>query len=277
MIQLSASVCLIPELAGGPFLYSGGLADCCRRAAEAGFDAVELLVPSAEAISAAELRSVLLAQGLRLSGIGTGGGFLLHRLQLCSRDAECRRQALAFAEPIIDLAGSFGAFAIIGSLKGALEPGVERPAAMGWLREGLTAMGRRAECHGVPLIVEPLNRYESNLINRLDEGADLIRTLDTDNVKLLADLFHMNIEEAGIAGAIRAAAGQVGHVHFADSNRRAIGFGHINCGEVGRTLREIGYQGYLAAEILPHPDADEAARQTIRAFREHILAEGAVH
>jgi sugar phosphate isomerase/epimerase len=120
------------------------------------------------------------------------------------------------------------------------------------------------------VVLEPLNRYESTWFNRLDEGVELLRTLETRGIRLLADLFHMNIEEANIAGALRDAAEYIGHVHLADSNRRAIGWGHLDGAAVGRTLREIGYRGYLTAEIFPRPDTDAAARQTVSGYRKYI-------
>ena len=86
-------------------------------------------------------------------------------------------------------------------------------------------------------------------------------------MKLLCDLFHMNIEEADLAAALRRAGPLVGHVHFADSNRRAIGFGHTDLAPIIAALRDIGYAGYLSAEILPLPDSDAAAAQTIASFR----------
>jgi sugar phosphate isomerase/epimerase len=73
----------------------------------------------------------------------------------------------------------------------------------------------------------------------------------------------MNIEEPDLAAAIREAGKHVGHVHFADSNRQAMGFGHTDPAPVISALRDIGYQGYLSAEILPLPDPEAAARQTI--------------
>jgi sugar phosphate isomerase/epimerase len=96
---------------------------------------------------------------------------------------------------------------------------------------------------------------------------DLLRSLATGNVVLLADLFHMNIEEVDIAAALGAGAGRVGHVHFVDSNRRAAGLGHIDYAPIARALEAIGYAGYAAAEALPFPDPDAAARQTMNAFR----------
>jgi sugar phosphate isomerase/epimerase len=78
----------------------------------------------------------------------------------------------------------------------------------------------------------------------------------------------MNIEEASIADSLREAGPLVGHVHFADSNRRAAGLGHTDFALIADALREIGYNGYVAAEILPQPDAATAADQTMRAFRQ---------
>jgi sugar phosphate isomerase/epimerase len=271
-IRLAASICLVPQIKNGPFLYSGDLADGCRRAAQAGFDAVEVLVPSAEEFDAALLKRLLSEHNLDLSGLGTGAGFLTHRLHLASSDTSIRRRALDYAAAIVDRAGEFGAFAVIGSLKGLVEPGVERATVLDWLCEGLHALAERAARYGVPLIVEPLNRYESNYINRLEEGVELIKSMGSPNIKLLADLFHMNIEEVSIADALRGAARHLGHVHFVDSNRRPAGCGHIDIPAVGRVLSEIGYDGFLAAEALAWPDSDGAARQTVEVFRRHVAS-----
>ena len=97
--------------------------------------------------------------------------------------------------------------------------------------------------------------------------------LQTKNVRILADLFHMNIEEPDLASALREAGPMVGHVHFADSNRRAIGFGHTATAPIIAALREIHYTGYLSAEILPLPDTHTAARQTIESFHQCMAHE----
>ena len=91
------------------------------------------------------------------------------------------------------------------------------------------------------------------------------------HVKILADLYHMNIEETNLADALRVAGPLVGHVHFADSNRRAAGLGHTDFAPIVAALVEIGYDGYLSAEVLPLPDADTAARQTIASFRKYAI------
>ena len=77
----------------------------------------------------------------------------------------------------------------------------------------------------------------------------------------------MNIEEASIADALRAAGPLVGHVHFVDSNRQAVGCGHLDRVPIMAALRELNYDGYLSAEALPLPDSMTAARQSLESFR----------
>jgi sugar phosphate isomerase/epimerase len=100
----------------------------------------------------------------------------------------------------------------------------------------------------------------------------LLQALSAKNVTLLADLFHMNIEEVDLAAAFRAAAGHIGHVHLADSNRRPAGCGHTDFRPTAAALREIGYSGYVSAECFPYPSPREAAERTIKAFRELFAA-----
>ena len=107
-------------------------------------------------------------------------------------------------------------------------------------------------------------------MNTQRDGAVMLGRFDAKNVKLLCDLYHMNIEEVNLADALREMSGNVGHVHFADSNRRAAGMGHTDFGPIFEALREIGYTGYLSAEVLPLPDPLAAARQTIETFKKYV-------
>jgi sugar phosphate isomerase/epimerase len=72
-----------------------------------------------------------------------------------------------------------------------------------------------------------------------------------------------------VPDALRESAKHIAHVHFADSNRRAVGMGHTNVARIIEALSDIGFEGYLSAEILPFPDSDTAARQTIDSFKNY--------
>jgi sugar phosphate isomerase/epimerase len=213
------------------------------------------------------VRPLLQRHGLALAAAGTGAGWVVRRLHLCHEDAAIRARAREFIAQIIDAAAALGAPAIIGSMQGRVESAVAREQALDWLAEALADLGARAALQGQFLLYEPLNRYETNLFNRLEDAAAFLEQRGLAHVRLLADLFHMNIEESDLEGALRAAAARVGHVHFADSNRRAIGFGHAQVEPVAAALRAAGYTGYVSAEILPWPDPAAAARQTIHSYR----------
>ena len=269
-MRSAITVSLVPQAKGGPFVFWNGLADAFEQATALGFDAIEIFPPSANAIAIAEVQGLLDRHLLRVAAVGTGGGWVIHKWTLTHADAANREKAREFIRAIIDVAGGFGAPAIIGSMQGRWEGEVTREQALAWLGEALDDLGDHAATHRVPLLYEPLNRYETNLFNRLGDTAEFIGTLKTRNVQILADLFHMNIEEADLAASLRVAGPLIGHVHFADSNRRAIGFGHTAVPPVVAALRDIGYAGYLSAEILPLPDSAAAARQTINSYRRAV-------
>ena len=269
-MRSAITISLTPQARSGPFVFHDGLANGVETAAQLGFDAVEIFPPAANAIDEAELQGLLDRHALKVAAVGTGAGWLIHKWSLTSADAAVRQRARDFIRAIIDAAASFGAPAILGSMQGKVEGEVTREQALAWLAEGLEDLGEHAASHGQPLLYEFLNRYETNLFNRVAPTVEFLRGLKTRGVKVLADLFHMNIEEADLAAAVRAGRDWIGHIHFADSNRQAIGLGHTRIEPIIAALREIGYEGYLSAEIFPAPDAITAARQTIESFRQHV-------
>ena len=266
-MKSAVTVSLVTQAKGGPFVYWNGLADACEKAAALGFDAIEIFPPAANALDIAEVQGLLDHHKLKVAAVGTGAGWVVHKWMLTHPDEMIRKQAREFIRAVIDFAGGFAAPAILGSMQGRWENNVTREQALAWLGEALDDLGEHAASHGTVFLYEPLNRYETNLFNRQQEAAEWLRTLKTQNVRLLCDLFHMAIEETDPATTLRACGPLVGHVHFADSNRRAIGMGHTAIAPIIAALRDIDYKGYLSAEVLPLPDSDTAAKQTIESFR----------
>jgi len=267
MIKSAITVSIVEQARKGPFVFHGSVPDACRIASELGFDAVELFAPSADAIRALPLGDLLKQHNLKLAAVGTGAGMVVHQLQLCDADAARRQQAEQFVRDIMSAGAEFGAPAIIGSMQGKWDEVVDQRTATGYLRDALQRLGEHAESLGTALIYEPLNRYETNMANTMAQGVELLKPLATKSVKLLADLFHMNIEEANIAEALRNAGDFIGHVHFVDSNRQAAGRGHMDFTPIAFALSSIGFAGYASAEAFPIPDAMTTARQTIETFR----------
>lgn len=267
-IKSSVTVCLIPEAKGGPFILWDDLPAAARLASELGFDAIELFPPEPDVLDPNQVNALLAKHNLAVSAVGSGAGWVRHKLSLTHPDSAHRAKAIAFVRSMIDFAANLNAPVIIGSMQGRWGDGISKETALSFLAEALADLGNHAASREQVLLYEPLNRYETNLINTIDDGLAFLRRLQTHNVKLMADLFHMNIEEVNIADAIRAGGKHIGHVHFADSNRRPAGFGHTDFNPIVAALRDIGYDGYLAAEALPYPNPEAAARQTMKRFRE---------
>lgn len=126
----------------------------------------------------------------------------------------------------------------------------------------LKELARECERTGATLMIEPLNRYETHLVNTLDQGAELCRRVNRPGVRILADFFHMSIEEADVARSIRQSAPFIRYVHVADSNRCQPGRGHTDFLPGFRALKNAGYDGYLGVECRLIGPPEQALRET---------------
>lgn len=262
MIRSAVTLSLVAEAAGGPFVFWHDVDEAIRTSCELGFDAIEVFPPDAETVRALQLPSRL--SGLKVAAVGTGAGWVKHKLLLCDPDSTQRKKAINFVASIMQVATDLGASAIVGSMQGRSTPSLPKAEARKLLRDSLEQLNQVAGQLGRALFYEPLNRYETDQATTLAQGAELVHGLSA--TKILADWFHMNIEEADMVASIRQHATQIGHVHFADSNRQAIGRGHLDWLPLVQALQASGYEGYLSAEVFSLPSAREAAQQTIDSF-----------
>jgi sugar phosphate isomerase/epimerase len=129
------------------------------------------------------------------------------------------------------------------------------------LVEGLAEVGAHAEAAGAVLFFEPLNRYEDHMVNTVAQAAELIAAAGSPGVRILADTYHMNIEEDDPCASLRAVAEVLGAVHMSDSNRHQPGTGHVPFPAIVATLREIGFDGVLSVECRPRGEPGEAMRE----------------
>jgi len=129
-----------------------------------------------------------------------------------------------------------------------------------------------ARASAITILLEPLNRYEYDYINTVEDGLRVIDEVGAPNLKLLADTFHMNIEEVNIAVSLRRAGSQLGHIHLVDTNRQAPGYGHLDLRGILRELWRMKYPGYLSLEVLPLPNPRQAMEDGICTIKS-ILSE----
>jgi sugar phosphate isomerase/epimerase len=135
----------------------------------------------------------------------------------------------------------------------------------------LRALAGEAQAAGVPIFLEPLNRYEAYMVTRLEHALNFATPLAPD-VGIMADFFHMNIEEPDMAASIRAAGEHLIHIHVADSNRLQPGRGHIDFKPSFTALKEIGYDGFFGFECRVEGTFDEALRTSMAYMREQWAA-----
>ena len=251
----------------GPILYPGRLDECMETASALGYEGLEVNLYLASDLDVAAFRQALDQHGLALVSVGTAPILLEDGLYLAHSDAIIRQAVVDRIKGHIKFGSEFGAAVTLGIIRGTQRLTGDGQLETSWILECLRELADYAAAVQTTLLFEAVNRYEVPLFNSTAQALALIESLDRPNVELLLDLFHMNIEDASLGGAIRRAGARLGHLHVADSNRRAPGWGHLNYGEVLEALTNTGYQGWLSAEVLPLPDQYAAARQTIQHLR----------
>lgn len=253
------------------------LAGRARRLRRLGFDAVELRGKAVHADGGAQARAALAATRVPVSAVCMGyGGALL------SDDADERARArldiLDLMRICVNLGGA-GVVVVLAEARGLARPQLadeERNRLLERARVELDLLAGAAPAGGTAL-VECRNRYESPILRTLDEGAALLRDLgEPAALRLLADAFHMNIEEAAPARALLRHAPLIGYVHLADSNRRLPGHGHTDFRALLRALAAAGYDGYASLEAWDAggPVSEEDLRASCALLREALPAAG---
>lgn len=243
------------------FVVWRGFESSIRKAADYGYYGVELALRTAEDVNPVKLTKWLERSNLEVSCISTGQVFASLGLYFTHPDAVVRKRVIDVFSGLINIAGDFGKLVNVGRTRGFISPEQSRMEARKFFIETTEQICEAADKSGVTVIIEPVNRYEINFINNLDEGAELISMLHASNIGLMPDVFHMNIEDDRVGGSLMRNAPLIRYIHFADSNRLAPGQGHLDFDEVFSALKAIKFDGWASIEILPRPDPDTAARQ----------------
>jgi sugar phosphate isomerase/epimerase len=243
--------------------FSGELDANLAKIAGYGYNGVELAIRDPKLVDMMELEIILHKYNLIVPAIGTGQAWGEEGLSFTDPDPDIRKAAIQRIQSHIPIAEKLHAVIIIGLVRGILKPGISHPQAMDWLREALQQCCSVAKDHNVRLALEPINRYETSLINNVTQGMDLISEVNSDNFGLLLDTFHMNIEEPQIEESIQKCGKRIFHFHVADSNRWYPGGGHLDFGAIITSLLNTGYTGFISGEFLPYPDVDTAAQKSI--------------
>ena len=247
--------------------FQGKTEEHLQKIKSLGYHGVEVAIRDPSLLDWDELGKKVRAYGLVVPAIGTGQAYVEEGLRFSSPSSEIRRQAIERIRSHILLAKRLHAGVIIGLIRGKVEVNEDFQRGYDWMIESLKVCCEEAEREDVFLWIEPLNRYETNLVNTIEEGVKLMDQVGSKNLGILPDTFNMNNEERSIEESLRKSMPFIRHVHIADSNRWAPGYGHLNFKSILRVLMGMGYKGFLSFEILPMPNPDQAAKRAIEFFR----------
>jgi sugar phosphate isomerase/epimerase len=238
------------------------LADRFAQAADLGLQGIEFW-SSTLADQADEIERLNGKRGVVAASINNG-----RRSRFLDPHPAERERALSELREAIRLAGQVGAAGVVfvphffGPLLPDLSPFMDAVALeRSLLAAQLHELADHAEHAGVRLWVEPVNRYETHLLVRLQDAASLVAPLGLPCLGMVADLFHMALDEPDPAAAIRRYGKLIGHVHLADSNRRLPGQGRTDFGAMMAALEDVNYNGWMAFECgMPGENHGQAER-----------------
>lgn len=231
-----------------------------KHVADLSFDVMEICVEDPTRVSAPTIREAAEEAGIGLSVCGAFGP----DRDVSHEDSERRQSGIDYLKFCVDLAAEIGSPNVVGPMYSAtgktrLLSESEREQQRGRAARSLRDAGFYAGERDVCLAIEPLNRFETDFINVVEQGLDLCERIGLENVGLLLDTFHMNIEEKSIPDAVRAAGSRLFHFHACENDRGAPGSGHVEWDEVFSALGDVGFDGLVVIESFT-PEIEEIAR-----------------
>lgn len=234
-----------------------------RKAADLGYGALELPLESVGDWDPERARGVLDALGLDAIVVGAmgPGRSLVARAGDVDTTQEYLRACIRTAQ-VLDADVVAGPFYAPTGVTWRMDAD-ERAAVVREVRENLAALADDATAAGVTLAIEPLNRYETSLLNTVEQSLDALGPLLEAGVGLALDTYHLNIEEKKPADAIRAAGSSIAHVQVCGSDRGAVGDDHTDWPEIIRALDDAGYRGPLGLESFTGENATIAVAASV--------------
>jgi sugar phosphate isomerase/epimerase len=246
----------------GPLLFPGELGLALATLSELGYQGVELSLRTKDDLDRRAFVKSLQANKLRLFSIATGQSYVEDGLSLFASEDRARAGAVERIKDHVDFASEFEAQVIIGGIRGKLERAGDADARE--RGEGaIEACISYAEKKKVTLLLEPVNRYETNVFNTVGEIAEFMLQHPSRYLQILPDTFHMNIEESDMVASLVANKDSIGALHCADSNRLAPGMGHVDFGNILEAVKSFRNIRYLGVEVLPLPDSRRCAETAI--------------
>ena len=225
------------------------LENLAPKVAGMGFDWIEIPLEGLDDLEPGRGRAIVRDFGL---GVSTCAAMGPDR-DLVHPDPAIQQNGMAYIRGCIDITGRLGATNLVGPIYSAVgrtwqATPDERARDIDLLVKNLRTLAKYAGDHGVVICIEPLNRFETSLINLAAQAIEVVDRVDHPSCRIMLDTFHMNVEEKSLGNAIRAAGPRLHHVHACENDRGAPGSGNVTWQDVKQGLADIGYDGPVVIE-----------------------------
>lgn len=246
-----------------PIPLCGNICESLEFAASLGYNAIEVHTRENADLDYEKILEVSEKCGIKICAIVTGRINTEGKVNLIDDAIYISNAAMDGMKKYINMAQSFDSDVVIGWAKGVVPEHGNREKYLKVLAQKIKELNDYGKERNIRIILEVINRYETNIFNTAQETVDFINNNRLDNCYVLLDTFHMGIDEIDPYQAIRTCGDKLGYMHVADNTRRHPGSGQIDFKRILSTLKEIGYQGYVNVECIPYPDRETAARKAI--------------
>jgi len=227
-----------------------------KKVSDLGFDVLEVGAAGIVNMTDEDLYA-LKAEAEKYNITLTAGIGLPKEYDVSSPDEKVRQNGIDFMKKILHALHKAGIHKIGGTIYSYWPVDYTKPINKQEARKqsikSMKELADYASQYEITLLIETLNRFEQFLVNDAKEAVELVEDIGKDNVKVMLDTFHMNIEEDSIGDAIRYTGDYLGHLHIGECNRKVPGKGHMPWGEIGQALRDINYDGYIVMEPFVRP------------------------
>jgi len=243
--------------------------DLCSLLKPLRYNGIELSLLEPEKINVRDLLEVAQSYQIRIPALGTGSAFLRFGYSFGDIEESIRKKAIERMKIYIEFARETESKVIIGLIRGRYKfnnnPKKERLNIISSLKECCWI----AQNNEVELLFEPINQFEMDSFNTISQSLELLKEIGSDNLKLLIDSFHIYLEEdpGFIWEDLKEITPVVGHLHLADTNRRAPGTGYFDFKTFLEIFKKSGYIGFASIETIMKPSFEEVARTSSEYLR----------
>jgi D-psicose/D-tagatose/L-ribulose 3-epimerase len=228
---------------------TGAVKELAPKVKSMGFDILEIACENPDLLDIPSIKNVVHENGLSAIVCGVFGP----DRNICSFDPHIRENARKYIQWMIDSAAELGSPTVCGPMYSAvgkdhLEDSDSRKKEWDLAVFELRELADHAAEKGIKLALEPLNRFETDMINTVSQGITFINDVDRENIGFHLDTFHMHLEEKSSPEAIRLAGDRIFHFHACENDRGIPGSGQVHWPEIGLALKSTNYQGPVVIE-----------------------------